>query len=172
MIEFLVRGSRKNAEFPSHHPSIGSLITSVLIQSAVCIAQKLSLSWIESSAQQSAVDMSVSGVFLRLSNPATKKPVKTKTKSQSLGLWRWELLRCFRFCRLSVCWSWFDSDIRAFPIWEGLQWELVNNPAVGFWRLVLVKYSRVLRVDFNACVSVFSNQYITVDLSASGGLAT
>lgn len=89
---------------------------------------------------------------------------------QSLTVWLCEDEGCWndlcRFWQLSVCWARIDFNIRVFPperVCSGnylttLRWVLTSGVAVD--------------LDVRFRVNVCSNQYITVDLSASGGLPT
>lgn len=107
----------QQTEFSSHRPC--HRLTSVLTQSTGCVAQKLSLSWNESSAQQSVVDVSVSAVLHTHTWPSclTRPQRGLLIPKQSLRVWAcedcWDALS--RFWRLSVGWAWLDSDIRGFP---------------------------------------------------------
>lgn len=70
---------------------------------------------------------------------------------QSLGVWVYEDESSWddfwRFWQLSVGRMRFDSYIWGFPLWEGLRWELFNNPVVdltsGLGEVTAWVYSRV-----------------------------
>ncbi len=167
--------SRQNSPFIIH--IAGSLITSGHIQPTVCVAHKFSLSWNKSSVRQSVVDVSVSRVLLTHMRPnyLTRPQRSLLIPKQSLRVWACEE-SCWDDLRLSVGWAWFDSDIRGFPISAGLRWELFKDPAVdlasGLGEVCELQSGFAVDFDADISVNVCSSQYITVDLSASGGLVT